>query len=90
MFENFKARKIVLRMQKRVLNKNLTTYSDEEVKRIVDYLYTLAELEVECGENQNERTRLILHRNDSSISSIGKKEVDSVLNCCCTRLQPLL
>ena len=30
-------------------------YSDEEVKKIVDYLYALAELEVEHAENQNRK-----------------------------------
>jgi len=37
------------------LNRNGNAYSDEEVKKIVDYLYALAELAVEHAENQNRK-----------------------------------
>ena len=46
MFENLSARRISLKEAKRILNRNGNAYSDEEVKKIVDHLYALAELEV--------------------------------------------
>lgn len=50
-FTNF-AGNVSLSEAKRILNRNGNAYSDEEVKKIVDYLYALAELEVEHAENQ--------------------------------------
>lgn len=56
MFENFNARRISRKAAKRILNRNGNAYSDEEVKKIVDYLYALAELEVEHAENQKKNS----------------------------------
>ena len=55
MFENFNARRISIKEAKRILNRNGNVYSDEEMKKIVDYLYTLAEL---AGKNQETRTEM--------------------------------
>jgi hypothetical protein len=44
---NATAQRISVKEAKRMLNRNGNVYLDEEVKKIVDYLYALAELEVE-------------------------------------------
>lgn len=51
-FTNFRAGRVSLSEAKSMLNRNGNAYSDEEVKMIVDYLYALAELEVEHAENR--------------------------------------
>lgn len=55
MFGNVNASRISLKEAKGILNRNGNAYSDEEVKKIVDYLYVLAELEVEHAENRNRK-----------------------------------
>jgi hypothetical protein len=55
MFANFNSRRISLKEAKSILNRNANSYSDEEVKMIVDYLYALAELEAGHVENQNRK-----------------------------------
>lgn len=55
MFENFNPRRISLTEAKRILNRNGNAYSDEEVKKIVDYLYLLAELQVVHVQNEKRR-----------------------------------
>ena len=50
MFENFNPRRVGLEEAKRIFSKNGNAYSDEEVKKIVDYLYALAELEGEHAQ----------------------------------------
>jgi hypothetical protein len=55
MFTNFRAGRVSLSEAKRILNRNGNTYSDEEVKKIVDYLYALAELEVKHVEKQSRK-----------------------------------
>ena len=47
MFENFNPRRISLTETKAILNRNGNACSDEEVKKIFDFLYVLAELQVE-------------------------------------------
>ncbi len=67
-FENLNGRRISPEEAKRILNRNGNAYSDEEVKKIVDFLYALAELEAEyAGKTGTERTHLILNRNDSFV-----------------------
>lgn len=51
MFENVKARRIDLKEAKRILNINGNMYSDEEVKKIVDFLYDFADLSAERLES---------------------------------------
>jgi DNA-directed RNA polymerase subunit F len=65
MFANFNSHSISLKEAKQILNRNGNAYSDEEVKKILEYLHALAELEVEHVENQNESTHLTANRNDS-------------------------
>lgn len=50
MFANFNSHRISLNEAKRISNTNGNTYSDEELKKIVDYRYALAELQVEHAE----------------------------------------
>lgn len=52
MFENFNVRRITLNEARRILNRNENVYSEEEVKKIVDFLYAFAELAVEHQKNQ--------------------------------------
>jgi uncharacterized protein YpuA (DUF1002 family) len=54
MFENFNARRISFKEAKRILNRNGYAYSDEEVKKIVDYVYALAELDFVHVQNQKQ------------------------------------
>ena len=52
MFENFNPRRVSPTEAKRILNRNGNAYSDEEVKKMVDYLYLVAELQVEQVQNE--------------------------------------
>lgn len=54
-FTNLRRGRVNLGEAKRILNQNGNAYSDEEVKKIVDYLYALAELEVEHVEKQSRK-----------------------------------
>lgn len=55
MFENLNARRICPEEAKRILNRNGNTYSDEEVAKIIDFLYHFAEVSVEHLEKQNRK-----------------------------------
>lgn len=59
MFENFNARRISLTEAKRILNRSGNAYSDEEVKRVLDYLHAVAELVAEYAGRQNESVQWI-------------------------------
>lgn len=56
-FENLNGRRISPEESKRILNRNGNAYSDEEVKKIVDYLYALAELEAEHAQKPEQQER---------------------------------
>ena len=58
MFENFNTRRISFKEAKRILNRNGNAYADEEVKKIVDYLYALAELEVDKRGKPEQKERI--------------------------------
>lgn len=58
MFENLNERRISLKEAKRILNRSGNAYSDEEVKKIVDHLYALAELEVDKRGKPEQKERI--------------------------------
>jgi hypothetical protein len=55
MFENLNGRGISPEEAKRILNRNGNAFSDEEVAKIIDFLYDFAEVSVEHLENQNRK-----------------------------------
>ena len=56
-FTNFRPGRVSLAAAKRILNRNGNAYSDVEVKKIVDYLYALAELAVGHAEKSEQKER---------------------------------
>lgn len=57
--EQEKPQKIPLNKCREILNKNGLNYTDEEVEKIRDFLYHLAQVGVEEMENKQSRTKVI-------------------------------
>jgi hypothetical protein len=55
MFKKFSGHRINLKEAKRILNRNGNAYSNEEVAKIIDFLYDFAEVSGEHLENQNRK-----------------------------------
>jgi hypothetical protein len=52
-----KTERLSIPFLKKILEKSGTKYADEEVKLMVDYFYTMAQIEIELQSQENEKLK---------------------------------